>query len=127
MRDVTIYERIIDIPEGQQTVFDINFVHEMGTDVVTFMSLEELNMLYSRLHRFLEARDPKLVKKKSSEEIIIEQFVKSCEPSVLSSQEIMLALAEIADLSISDVSTTMTRLGYSLKNVDGKLGWLIEN
>lgn len=44
---------------------------------------------------------------------------------VITSQDIVLELADMADLELNDVARCMTYLGYSCGSWDGKLGWLV--
>lgn len=46
---------------------------------------------------------------------------------VISSQEILLDLADMADVSINDVAQTMKSLGYITARRDGKVGWLVKS
>lgn len=45
--------------------------------------------------------------------------------TAITSQEIVLALADMADININDVAASMTHLGYICGAIDGKLGWLV--
>lgn len=44
----------------------------------------------------------------------------------ITSQEIVIATADMADLDINDVAASMTYLGYSCGLMEGKLGWLVK-
>lgn len=45
---------------------------------------------------------------------------------VITSQEIVLELADMVDLELNDVAKCMTALGYVCGSADGKLGWFVE-
>ncbi len=45
---------------------------------------------------------------------------------VITSQEIVLDLADMADLDLNDVARCMSYLGYVCGSADGKLGWFVE-
>lgn len=44
---------------------------------------------------------------------------------VVSSQEILIELANMADLELNDVVNAMTYLGYRVTRYDGKIGWVL--
>ena len=46
---------------------------------------------------------------------------------VISSQEILLDLADMADVSINDVAQAMKSLGYITARREGKVGWLVKS
>lgn len=45
---------------------------------------------------------------------------------VVSSQEILIELADMADLELNDVVNAMTYLGYRVTRYDGKIGWVLK-
>ena len=45
---------------------------------------------------------------------------------VFTSQEIVLALADMADLELNDVARCMIHLGYVCGSIDGNIGWLVQ-
>lgn len=46
---------------------------------------------------------------------------------IMTSQEIVLELADMADLELNDVAEAMTSLGYCACTCDGKVGWLMQH
>lgn len=44
---------------------------------------------------------------------------------VVSSQDIVLELADMVDVGLNEVSACMAYLGYHCGSIDGKLGWLV--
>lgn len=44
---------------------------------------------------------------------------------MITSQEIVLELADMVDLELNDVASCMTALGYICGSYDGKLGWFV--
>lgn len=45
---------------------------------------------------------------------------------IITSQEIVLELADMADMELNDVAACMTYLGYVCGSYEGKIGWLIQ-
>lgn len=45
---------------------------------------------------------------------------------IMTSQEIVLELADMVDLELNDVAEAMASLGYCACTYDGKLGWLLQ-
>lgn len=45
---------------------------------------------------------------------------------VITSQEIVLELADMADMELNDVARCMSYLGYICGSWDGKIGWLVQ-
>lgn len=44
---------------------------------------------------------------------------------VMTSQEIIIDLADMVDLELNDVAEAMSYLGYVVARIDGKTGWLL--
>lgn len=55
----------------------------------------------------------------------IDDAIKSKHTRVLTTQDILLELADMADMELNNVTACMAYLGYICGRVDGKLGWLI--
>lgn len=45
---------------------------------------------------------------------------------IMTSQEIILELADMVDMELNDVAEAMIFLGYRTLIIDGKVGWLLE-
>ena len=43
----------------------------------------------------------------------------------MTSQEIIIDLADMVDLELNDVAEAMSYLGYVVARIDGKTGWLL--
>lgn len=55
----------------------------------------------------------------------LQEGVKRGDITVMTSQEIVLALADVVDLDNNDVANAMITLGYRTGVIDGKAGWML--
>lgn len=149
MTQFSIHERhISDAELGTYAIWDIEAVDGENSQYLTLYSAHELAALSATLSSFLSNDITfQTMKQPSDNELretptfadIIKGYlqpefrpVADIDPEaiatyrVMTSQEILLDLADMVELSINEVAESMTLLGYHTAKIDGKVGWLME-
>lgn len=149
MIQFTIHERhISDADLGAYTIWDIEAVDGENNQYMTVYSAQELAALGSTISSFISNNKTFPTMKQPSENELREtspfaDIIKGylqpefrpvtdidpeavCTYRVMTSQEILLDLADMVELSINEVAESMTLLGYHTAKIDGKVGWLME-
>ena len=142
MKQFSISERIVSDAEiGTWTCWDIEASERENSEYFTLHSYQEVVALHDILHQYISQHDntPMSTDEQSTPpflQTILEGCLSGYAPAdaaddanacrVVSSQEILLDLADMADISLNDLAATMARLGYSATRRDGKVGWLIK-
>lgn len=149
MTQFSINERhISDAELGAYTIWDVEAVDGENCQYMTIYSAQELAALHATLSSFLynNKTNPQMKQHSNnqrSEAPTYANIIKGyLEPEyrpvtdidteavatyrVMTSQEILLDLADMIELSINEVAEAMTLLGYQTSKIDGKVGWLME-
>lgn len=149
MTQFSILERhISDAELGAYTIWDIEAVDGENCQYLTLFSAQELAALNTTLSSFLtnnnitqpmkQHSDNELRETPTFADIIKGYLQPEFRPAteinpeakatyrVMTSQEILLDLADMVELSINEVAESMTLLGYHTAKIDGKVGWLME-
>ena len=142
MKQFSICERIVSDAElGTWTCWDIDASERENTEYFTLHSYEEVVALHDILAQYISQHDNTPMNSTDENtatttiQTILEGYLSEYAPAtaadadgihVVSSQEIILDLADMADISLNDLAASMARLGYSAARRDGKVGWLIK-
>ena len=149
MIQFTIHERHISEADlGAYTIWDIEAVDGENSQYMTIYSAQELVALCSTISSFIannkifqtmaQPSDNELRETPTFADIIKGYLEPEFSPAtdidpeavgkyrVMTSQEILLDLADMVELSINEVAESMTLLGYHTAKIDGKVGWLME-